>query len=145
MDIIDDDTQVRGRSASPATQPISAGDLTTRLARLAWRDERIREALRTDPRAVIEAQLGVRVPAGTRIVVHFSSAQELHLALPHNPDAPPPERPAKVECDEDTDCEEDTECHDASECDEYTEGTVDDTDCSECETEDEECKEQRAR
>lgn len=48
----------------------------------ALKDPQFREALKKDPAAVIEKELGIKVPAGVKIKIVEDTAQAVHLVLP---------------------------------------------------------------
>ena len=48
----------------------------------AWEDEAFRAALVRDPGAVVEAEVGIKLPGGLRLEVHQETNDELHLVLP---------------------------------------------------------------
>ena len=48
----------------------------------AARDEAFRKALLADALGTVEAEIGVRMPSGLKLVVHEESNEELHLVLP---------------------------------------------------------------
>ena len=45
-------------------------------------DEDFRAALLKDPGAVVEAEVGIKMPGGLKLKVHEESNDELHLVLP---------------------------------------------------------------
>ena len=45
-------------------------------------DEDFRAALLKDPGAVVEAEIGIKMPGGLKLKVHEESNDELHLVLP---------------------------------------------------------------
>lgn len=53
----------------------------------AWRDQDFRAALIRDPRAVVEQELGVRLPEHIQIQIHQETADTLHFILPPPPAA----------------------------------------------------------
>ena len=57
------------------------------IIRRAWRDAEFKQQLIADPRAILERELGVALPAGVQIHVHEQTPAEVHLILP-----PPPEQ-----------------------------------------------------
>ncbi len=76
-------------SISPRIHSAQQGDNTldlTDIIRRAWRDADFKQHLLADPRAVIERELGVALPAGLRVHVHEQTATELHLILPAAPE-----------------------------------------------------------
>ena len=48
----------------------------------AARDETFRKALVADAFGTVEAEIGVKMPSGLKLVVHEESNEELHLVLP---------------------------------------------------------------
>ena len=59
----------------------------TDIIRRAWRDAEFKRQLLADPRAVLERELGVALPAGVQVYIHEQTPAEVHLILP-----PPPEQ-----------------------------------------------------
>jgi hypothetical protein len=53
----------------------------------AWRDQDFRAALLKDPRAVVEQELGVRLPEQIQIQIHQETPDTLHFILPPPPAA----------------------------------------------------------
>lgn len=53
----------------------------------AWRDQDFRAALLRDPRAVVEQELGVRLPEHIQIQIHQETPDTLHFILPPPPAA----------------------------------------------------------
>jgi hypothetical protein len=58
----------------------------TDIIRRAWRDVEFKQQLLADPRAVLERELGVTLPAGVRIHIHEQTPEDLHLILPPQPE-----------------------------------------------------------
>ena len=48
----------------------------------AMKDEAFRQSLLSNPKAAIEGELGITVPAGVTIAVHQDTPTTLHLVLP---------------------------------------------------------------
>ncbi len=48
----------------------------------AMKDETFRQALLSNPKAVIERELGITIPAGVTIAVHQNTPTTLHFVLP---------------------------------------------------------------
>ncbi|ATB27522.1 NHLP leader peptide family RiPP precursor [Melittangium boletus] len=55
------------------------------LIRKAWDDESFKNALLRDPRAVVEKELGVKLPEEIEIFVHEQTPHTIHLILPQKP------------------------------------------------------------
>ena len=56
------------------------------LIKRTWQDADFKQQLLGDPRATIEGELGVTLPAGLHIYIHEQTPTELHLVLPMPPD-----------------------------------------------------------
>ena len=52
------------------------------IAGKAGRDDGFRKALLADPRATVEAEVGIEMPGDIKLVVHEETNEELHLVLP---------------------------------------------------------------
>lgn len=65
------------------------------LIKRAWQDTDFKRRLLRDPRATIEAALGVTLPPGLNLYVHEQTPTDLHLILPM-----PPEDPQEAETSE---------------------------------------------
>ncbi len=59
------------------------------LIKRAWKDAEFKHMLLNDPRATIEAALGVTLPAGLNLYIHEQTPTELHLILPMAPEDSP--------------------------------------------------------
>lgn len=55
--------------------------------RRAWQDEAFRDELLRDPRAVVERELGIRLPEDLKLSVHEETQDEIHFILPPRPAA----------------------------------------------------------
>ena len=66
---------------------MSFGEMRERLIEKATVDEAFRARLLADPRAAVEAETGVAVPAGFTLEVHEDTADTSHLVLPPPADA----------------------------------------------------------
>jgi hypothetical protein len=53
----------------------------------AWNDAAFKRDLLSNPKDVIEASMGVTLPAEVRIYVHEDSDTDIHLVLPRSPGA----------------------------------------------------------
>ncbi len=60
----------------------------TNVVKLAWQDAGFKHRLLSDPRATIEAALGVTLPPGLNLYVHEQTPTDLHLVLPMPPEDP---------------------------------------------------------
>ena len=60
----------------------SAEDMRKALTSKAIEDENFRQMLVGDPKGAIRQEFGIDVPDYMNIVVHQSTTQEIHLALP---------------------------------------------------------------
>jgi hypothetical protein len=56
------------------------------LIKRAWQDAEFKRQLLSDPRATLEAALGVTLPAGLHICIHEQTPTDLHLVLPMPPE-----------------------------------------------------------
>lgn len=65
-----------------STETVTAGELRARLVEKAAADEGFRARLLADPKAVVEDELGLSIPAGFTIRVHEERADTGHLVLP---------------------------------------------------------------
>ena len=65
-----------------SAQTVTASELRARLVEKADADEAFRARLLADPRAVVEDELGLAIPAGFTIKVHEERADTGHLILP---------------------------------------------------------------
>ena len=65
-----------------STQTVTASELRTRLVDKAEADEAFRARLLADPKAAVEDELGLAMPAGFTIKVHEERADTGHLILP---------------------------------------------------------------
>jgi len=63
--------------------------LETKLVERARTDPAFRKALLANPRAVLENELGGKLPEGISIEVHEETVNTLHLVLPLDPAAVP--------------------------------------------------------
>ncbi len=66
---------------------MSFGEMRNRLIDKATEDEAFRARLMADPKAAVEAEIGVAVPAGFMLKVHEDTADTSHLVLPPPADA----------------------------------------------------------
>ena len=51
------------------------------------KDKALRQEMLSNPKAVIERELGVKLPAGLQVQVHVNSPETLHIVLPADVDA----------------------------------------------------------
>jgi hypothetical protein len=51
----------------------------------AWADAAFKQELLTNPRAVLERELGLQLPDGIEIFIHEQTPTQLHLLLPMPP------------------------------------------------------------
>jgi hypothetical protein len=56
------------------------------IVRRAWRDAEFKQRLLTEPRATLEAVLGISLPQDLVIHIHEQTPTEVHLVLPMPPD-----------------------------------------------------------
>ena len=63
-----------------------ANDPQIQLITKAWKDDNFHRELLDDPRAAIEKELNVKLPAGLSLQVHEQSDNVLHLLLPPRPE-----------------------------------------------------------
>lgn len=57
----------------------------SQLVAKAWKDEGFREELKRDPKAVLEREMGVRLPEHVNVQVHEETADTIHVVLPAHP------------------------------------------------------------
>ena len=63
----------------------AGADLQEKLIRRAWEDERFAELLRTNPRAAIAEETGIKLPDDVDIYVHQEGEHVFHLVIPGKP------------------------------------------------------------
>ncbi len=61
-------------------------DIEAQLIERAWQDEAFRQALLSNPKAVIEAELGNKLPEELQITVLEETPNLIYMVLPMNPD-----------------------------------------------------------
>ena len=64
----------------------SEAEVKAHIAMKAAEDDDFRARLVADPRATLEAETGLRFPAGYRLHVHEESATDAHMVLPPKPE-----------------------------------------------------------
>ena len=64
----------------------SEAQVKAHIAMKAAEDDDFRTRLVADPRATVEAEIGLRFPEGYRIHVHEESATDGHMVLPPKPE-----------------------------------------------------------
>jgi len=69
-----------------ATAPMTRRDLETKIVVKAWEDEGFRSRFLTEPKAMFEERLGVKLPEALTITAHAEDAGHLHLVIPAKPD-----------------------------------------------------------
>jgi hypothetical protein len=70
------------------TPPLGPRDyLNEEIIIKAWQDEGFRRRLVDDPRAALESELGIRIPAEMKLHIHEEHGHDLHLVLPPPPSA----------------------------------------------------------
>lgn len=69
--------------------PESRQEIEARIVTRAWEDEEFAQALRDDPVAAIEGELGLKMTDGLRVEVHEESREDpvWHLVIPPQPGA----------------------------------------------------------
>ena len=60
-------------------------EMSEALIRKCWKDPAFQKAIVSDPRGVIEKQLGQKLPPNLKIVIHEEDANTLHFSLPPTP------------------------------------------------------------
>ena len=65
-----------------AEQAITEAGVREYISGRAARDEAFRKALLADAFGTVEAEIGVKMPSGMKLVVHEETNEELHLVLP---------------------------------------------------------------
>jgi hypothetical protein len=66
----------------------------------AMKDEAFRQELLSNPKAVLERELGVTLPQGVTIQVHEDTPTTLHLVLPMKPQAGEPQELSDAELEQ---------------------------------------------
>jgi Nitrile hydratase, alpha chain len=66
----------------------------------AMKDETFRQALLSNPKAVIERELGITIPAGVTIAVHQDTPTTLHFVLPMQEPGPAGEELSDAELEQ---------------------------------------------
>ena len=64
----------------------SEAEVRAHIAMKATEDDEFRARLVADPRATMEAETGLRLPADYRLHVHEESATDAHLVIPPKPE-----------------------------------------------------------
>ena len=64
----------------------SEAEVKAQVAMKAAEDDEFRARLVADPRATVEAEIGLRFPDGYQLHVHEESSTEAHLVLPPKPE-----------------------------------------------------------
>ena len=64
----------------------SEAEVRAHIAMKATEDDEFRARLLADPRATMEAETGLRLPADYRLQVHEESATDAHLVIPPKPE-----------------------------------------------------------
>jgi len=59
--------------------------LETRLIEKAWRDPEFRKRVLSDPKGILEKQLGRKLPEQLKIYVHEEDGNTLHFTVPPSP------------------------------------------------------------
>jgi len=67
------------------TAPMMRRDLETKIIVKAWEDEAFRARFLTEPKAMFEERLGVKLPEALTITAHAEDAGHLHLVIPAKP------------------------------------------------------------
>jgi len=70
-------------ASSPSVD--SRADLQKRLIIKTWRDPEFKKNILEDPKGMLEAQLGGKLPADVKIYVHEESPDTLHFSIPIAP------------------------------------------------------------
>jgi len=72
-----------------STLPRSRQEIEAQIVTKAWADEAFAQALKTDPVAAVEKELGIKVTDGLRIEIHDESqgSPVWHLVIPPRPPA----------------------------------------------------------
>ncbi len=66
----------------------NANEMRDHIIKKASEDEAFRGKLLSEPKRLIEDELGITIPPGVTVQVHENSAQTVHLVLPPNPRIP---------------------------------------------------------
>ena len=64
----------------------SEAEVKAHIAMKATEDDEFRARLVADPRATVEAEIGLRFPDGYQLHVHEESATDAHMVLPPKPE-----------------------------------------------------------
>ena len=70
--------------SKPIEELNSPGELRDHLISKATNDSEFRASLVADPKAAVNAELGVNIPDGVAVSVYEDSATAVHLVLPPN-------------------------------------------------------------
>lgn len=73
-----------------ADKRMSRKDAEQHLLWKAWKDEQFYRRLLADPKAAIEAELGLKFADDAQITVHQETGRTLHVVLPLAPQTSPP-------------------------------------------------------
>lgn len=60
-------------------------DIETALIEKCWKDPQFQKAIVSDPRSVIEAHTGQKLPENLKIFIHEEDASTLHFSIPPAP------------------------------------------------------------
>jgi len=77
----------RGWSMAEQT-PEARRDLEIKLITRAWKDEAFARELKSNPKAVVERELSVKLPANVEVKVLEETPNTIYLVLPEKPKAP---------------------------------------------------------
>ena len=67
---------------SPRTEVMTASEMRERLIEKATTEDAFRAQLISDPKAAIQEEFGLKIPAEFNVVVHEDLADTAHLVLP---------------------------------------------------------------
>ena len=65
----------------PTNALVTRNDLATKLTVKAWKDAEFRKAVTSDPKKLLEEQLGRKLPEDLRIFVHEEDEETLHFSI----------------------------------------------------------------
>jgi hypothetical protein len=68
------------------SQPRSRQEIEAHLVAKTWKDESFKQQLLSNPKAVIEKEFGVQLPAELNVQIVEEDAQTLYINLPMRPD-----------------------------------------------------------
>jgi hypothetical protein len=68
-----------------AAQAVTRRDLETALIEKCWKDPEFKKTVLSDPKGMLERQIGQKLPASIKIFIHEEDAHTLHFSVPVAP------------------------------------------------------------